>query len=330
MCYSAQVWQQYQQYVRHYRVKIDIATFAKLFGSRLGNDKLKIPKAMEMAFVHPDATLGEGAAHIQTDIQRWRAQQTLKLEQELFKQRKRLADAQRTLLSKTTKAATEAQRIASHKVDWHLNKLADLHRTEPKDEDNRIYPGSYAPVMVMEHGQRVLKPMRYQCRPAGKPASYDQQYPGTYNARRDNLTGFWKGQFGVTHGLMVVNAFYEHVSRPRSQNNGEPVGLDGGKDADKATENVILEFRPRPQQNMLVACLWSHWRGDGEPDLDSFAAITDTPPAEVAAAGHDRCIIPIKEEHIDAWLNPDPTRLEALYAILDDRQRPYYEHRLAA
>jgi len=79
---------------------------------------------------------------------------------------------------------------------------------------------------------------------------------------------------------------------------------------------------------MLVACLWSRWRGGPhEPELLSFAAITDEPPAEIAAAGHDRCIIPIKPEHVDAWLNPDPRDLKALYAILDDRERPYYEHR---
>ncbi|OWJ59979.1 hypothetical protein BWU74_12080 [Paraburkholderia caledonica] len=39
---------------------------------------------------------------------------------------------------------------------------------------------------------------------------------------------------------------------------------------------------------------------------------------------------PIKPENIDAWLNPDPKDLEAMYAILDDRDRPYYEHRMAA
>ncbi|MFS8087355.1 MAG: hypothetical protein ACMG6H_17110, partial [Acidobacteriota bacterium] len=61
-----------------------------------------------------------------------------------------------------------------------------------------------------------------------------------------------------------------------------------------------------------------------------FAAITDDPPPEISAAGHDRVIIPIKAEHIDAWLNPDPNNLAALYAILDDRERPYYEHRMAA
>ena len=65
-------------------------------------------------------------------------------------------------------------------------------------------------------------------------------------------------------------------------------------------------------------------------DLLSFAAITDEPPSEIAAAGHDRCIIPIKLENIDARLNPDASDLAAMYAILDDREHPYYEHRLAA
>ncbi|MEW9586334.1 SOS response-associated peptidase family protein [Paraburkholderia sp. DGU8] len=74
----------------------------------------------------------------------------------------------------------------------------------------------------------------------------------------------------------------------------------------------------------------SHWKAPGEPDLLSFAAITEEPPDEVAAAGHDRCIVPIKPENIDAWLNPDSENLAALHAILDDRDRPYYEHQLAA
>ena len=53
--------------------------------------------------------------------------------------------------------------------------------------------------------------MRYQCRLAGKPATYDVRYPGTYNARRDNLDGFWADVYGTQHGIMVVNSFYENV-----------------------------------------------------------------------------------------------------------------------
>jgi putative SOS response-associated peptidase YedK len=81
---------------------------------------------------------------------------------------------------------------------------------------------------------------------------------------------------------------------------------------------------------MLVACLWSRWSGSGEPDLLSFAAITDERPPEVSAAGHARCIVPIKPENIDAWLNPNASDLAALHAILDDRDRPFYDHRMAA
>jgi hypothetical protein len=40
--------------------------------------------------------------------------------------------------------------------------------------------------------------------------------------------------------------------------------------------------------------------------------------------------VPIKPEHIDAWLNPNAADLRAQHAILDDRDRPYYDHRLAA
>jgi hypothetical protein len=86
---------------------------------------------------------------------------------------------------------------------------------------------------------------------------------------------------------MVANAFFENVSKHRTE--GREL-REGEKE-----ENVVLEFRPKPTQDMLLACLWSHWT-EGEESLLSFAAITDEPPAEVAAAGHDRCVIPIKPE----------------------------------
>jgi putative SOS response-associated peptidase YedK len=252
----------------------------------------------------------EAEAQIRGCIEAFNSRQATQLEQELFKQRKRLVDAERALQVKVTKKASEDVRIATNKIAAAKEKLSDLGRVELLDRDARIFPGVYAPVMVWEDGRRVIKPMRYQCRPAGKPAFYDTKFPGTYNARRDNLEGFWKDLFGFSHGLLVVNAFYENVRQ------------DG--------RNVVLEFRPQPEQDMLVACLWSRWRAPGEPELLSFAAITDEPPPEIAAAGHDRCIIPIKPAHIDAWLQPDRKDLAAQYAILDDRERPYYEHRLAA
>jgi putative SOS response-associated peptidase YedK len=312
MCYSAQVIEHYGKYVKLHGADIDIASFERLYGFRCQDDRIKIPKSMDALF---QGGGGLDEDRIQVHLRQFHAQQSTKLEQELFKQRTRLADAERTLRLKTTKAAAESKRIATSKMAWAQGKLADLRRDELAPQDSRIYPGFYAPVIVMENGRKVVKPMRYQCRPAGKPAIYDSKFPGTYNARRDNLEGFWREQFGHTHGVLVISAFYEHVERRGAT--GEP-------------EKVILAFNPKPQQAMLVACVWSRWTSPGEPELLSFAAITDTPPAEVSAAGHDRCVIPIKPENMDAWLQPDPSKRAAQFAILDDRERPYYENRLAA
>jgi hypothetical protein len=208
MCYSAQITADYRKYVHVYGADIDIDEFFQLFWDRRSGNKSKIPKAMEAPFLMPQ---NDAEARIKEAIVEFSADQTMKLEEDLFKQRTRLADAERTLLTKTTKAATESQRIATDKITWIRGKLEDINRTELKDRDSRIFPGQYAPVMVVENGQLVVKPMRYQCRPAGKPAFYDTKYPGTYNARRDNLEGFWKGLFGYSHGVMLVSAFYENV-----------------------------------------------------------------------------------------------------------------------
>lgn len=319
MCYSAQVRHDYAAYARTYGADIDVKEFVRLYWHRQGNPKIKIPKSMDAAFAHPQ---NDDERTIKQSIEAFDAKLIAILEQDIFKQRKRLADAQRSLLTKSTKAASESKRIATDKVAWSLAKLGDLARTERKDRDARIFPAWYAPVIVMERGKRVVKPMRYQCRPEGKPAFYDTKYPGTYNARRDNLDGFWRGQFGVTHGIMIVDAFYENVSLHRVQ---QRELMPGEKD-----QNVVLEFRPKVAQPMLAACLWSRWHGTGEEELLSFAAITDDPPPEIALAGHDRCIIPIKPENVDAWLAADSQDLTSYYRILDDRERPYYEYRIAA
>ena len=319
MCYSAQIWSDYRKYTKAFGAVLSLDEYVTLFWERKNGGRIKIPKGMEAAFADPTS---DDERSIRSAISSYHAEQSTQLEQDLFKQRKRLADAERHLLRKTTRVASESKRIATDKIAWSLGKLADMRRTELQPRDCRIFPGHYAPVMVVENGRRVIKPMRYQCRPAGKPALDDARYPGTYNARRDNLEGFWKGLFGYTHGIMVVNAFYENVSRHRVEKREL---ADGEND-----ENVVLEFRPKIEQDMLVACLWSRWRGRGEADLLSFAAITDDPPPEIAMAGHDRCIIPIKLKHIDAWLNPEPGNLAAAFAVLDDRERPLYEHRMAA
>lgn len=320
MCYSALVWADYRRFQRAFRVDIDIKEFYRVFYRRSQGAQLNFPKALEDAFLaDKDPQLKE----IADLIREHRGAETVRLEQLVFAQKARLAEAERHLAKKHTKTWSEDRRRATDKVEWALEKLADLKRTTPRDSDSRIFPRSYFPVMIQENGRRVLRPMRYLCRPPGKPEENDERFPGCYNARKNSLEGYWTGVFGISHGVVLASAFYEHVNRHRVE---QRELADGEK-----VEDVVLEFKPRPEHNMLLACVWAHWTAPGKEDLYSVALITDDPPPEVAKAGHDRCVIPIDPSNLDAWLEPKGNREEA-YRILRDKEmmRPYYEHRLVA
>jgi putative SOS response-associated peptidase YedK len=110
---------------------------------------------------------------------------------------------------------------------------------------------------------------------------------------------------------MVVDSFFENVDR------------DG--------KNAVLHFKPQPAKQMLIACLYSRWVDPTTGvELLSFAAVTDEPPAEVAAAGHDRMIVSLKAASAPTWLSPAGQSDEMLQAILSDREAPIYEHEVLA
>jgi putative SOS response-associated peptidase YedK len=310
MCYSAQIWSDFKKYER-IGGELGIAAFVRLFWERRksGDWVRKLPKGMRDAFAKPRNADEMELAKLVAEGNREAAEA---VGAELQAQSLRLEKAEQVLASpKPTKKAANDQRIATDKISRARRDLDDLQRKELLPRDERMFPGTFAPVMIRQDGRKVIMPMRYQCRLPGWSEVVERKYPGTYNARRDKLGEAWRQLFGYNHGLMVVERFYEHVDR------------DG--------QDVVLEFVPQDHEPMLVACLWNRSPGyGGAPDLLSFAAITDEPPPEVAAAGHDRCIIQIRPEHVDAWLNPDPANLAAMQAILEDRPRPYYEHRLAA
>lgn len=318
MCYSAEAWTLYKQYVDEFGADIDIKAFWELY---LGRDEAyrvrgklsdgtKIPKGMDLNFLRPNTDL---ARSIQDLIGEWNGRKLEQSQIELDKQRARLAAAEEKLAVKPTKTAANEQRIATNKIKQMERWIADAKRTSHKPSvDDRIFPLWYAPVLLIEDGKPIVRPMRYLCRPNGMAASTDYtkdgKVSGKYNARRDNLTKFWRKQFGHNHCLMLAETFYENV--------------DDGRGGSKE-----IHFQPRTGESMYIACLYSHWVDPTgkEPDLWSFAAITDDPEPEVAAAGHDRTIINIKPEHAQAWLMPEGRSDEELFAIFDDKRHPYYE-----
>ena len=314
MCYSAQVVQTVRKLQRQLGVRLDYEEAEKLFFRRLDDPSISVSRGFEANFDDPST---EQERRIKDAIDSHRAGLASKLEKELFSQKSRLVNAGRALEEKETKKAREDVRIASNKIDLLTSKLSHLRRSAGRPEDDRIFPLQYAGVVIHKDGGNLLTPMRYFCRPAGKPAFYDKKFPGLYNARRDNLEKFWGEQFGRHHALMVVESFYEnvklHASERRELRDGEP------------EQNIVLQFTPNPPQIMLIACLWSHWTDPKDPDLCGFAAITDEPPPDVAAAGHDRCIINLQPQHLEAWLTPAGRGAKELQNILSDHAVSTYQ-----
>lgn len=315
MCYSALVVQGARKLNRQLGLSLDYPESERLFARRLEDPSIIISRGFEANFEEPR---NDPERRIKDAIDEYRARLATRFEKELFSQKTRLVNAERSLKDKETKKAREDVRIATNKIAALGGKLADLRRREAETLDNRIFPMVYAGVIIKKDGENLLTPMRYFCRPAGKPAFYDKKFPGLYNARRDNLERFWADQFGSHHAIMVVDSFFENVSRHVMERRELATG--------EAAQNVVLQFTPKPAQSMLIACLYSHWTGPKEPDLRGFAAITDEPPPDVAAAGHDRCIINLNAAHVEAWLTPEKRSAEELQAILSDRAVSLYQH----
>lgn len=318
MCYSAEVVAGYRAYVREFGADIDIKEFIRLYVHRAGSaGSIKTPKAMDAEFT---SCVPLDAAPIPVAINQYKDELARELQSKLTAQRARLQKAEESLAKKLTKTAVEERRKAAKFIDECSRQLADIDRTELTSADSRIFPGWWAPVMIARAGRRIIAPMRFRCRLPGWTTATEKKYDGTYCARIDNLEGAWRKLFGRQHGVIVARKFYENVAKHDMEHRELRAG--------ETKENVRLEFKPSTGEDMYIACLWSQYRTDDGEELLSFGVITDDPPPEIAATGHNRCPIQLRSEFIDAWLNPNADDLNALYSMLQDRPRPHYEHRI--
>lgn len=304
-----------------YEARIQQDAFYDIFLRRTQGEKLYINKGMEETFSKPENKKEEAIAKL---IEEWHSSEITWLEEELFKQKKRLADAERVLKSgKVTKKAENDQRIATDKIEKYLKDLEGHKSKKITDSDFRIFPMHYVSMLTVDDkGNRLVLPVRYHMRPSTEDASFDKEYFGCYNARFDNLTRvpFWRNSLGKRHGIILVKRFFENVPTDVYQKK-----FKLPKDANDK-KNLVLCFEPDNVEYMIIPMLWDIWQKKGEPTLYSGALITDDPAPEIAEAGHDRTPIFLKESAVDSWLNcRDPKEAKE---ILMERERPRYSHRV--
>ena len=283
--------------------------FEDVFKFRLEGSGAKISRTMEACFLEDPKTPAE--KRIAKYILQFREQEVTESEKELFTQKKRLADAERTLKTKVTKKAQNDQRIATDKIEKLKYKIERLNSNKLSESDSRIYPGQYAPLVFEKDGERWVAPFRYLIRPNGESPEFDKKFNGAYNMRRDSLDRvfWWKNLFGKHHGFMEISAFWENVERHG--------------------RNAIIKFSPDGDYPLIVPCIFD-FNKKGEFPLSSFALITDEPNPEVKAAGHDRTPIFLKEENLQMWLDTSKKDNSRFEKVFDEKQPTYFEHEVAA
>ncbi len=203
-------------------------------------------------------------------------------------------------LSRMFQAEIDKQRFLAFEREQRKNS----HVFKGPDEDDRIFPNTFLPVVKWEENQRRILPMRYRLRPHDAKEEVPSKY-NLFNARVDSLEArkTWRPLFGQNHGVIVLKRFYEWVS-------------------DAEGKKVLVSFKPK-QDYMTVPVLYDFY----ESPVVSFyscALITKDPPSEIERAGHDRCPIFIKEDLIDTWLQPQGKSKEEIYSLLNQPQDTTY------
>lgn len=182
------------------------------------------------------------------------------------------------------------------------------------DLGHRAYPKQFLPTIVGDNGRNWLRPLRYSLRPHWATKELASKYC-YYNARLDRLleAKSWKPLLGRNHALIPFSGFYEWVTG-------------------KADKKVELKFNPEGKPVMWAPAIWDTWQSkDGKIQFSSVALITDEPPPEVEAAGHDRCPIFLSADAISAWLTPSAMKPKEWHEFLiGNRETVTYTHRNAA
>lgn len=190
----------------------------------------------------------------------------------------------------------------------------------------------YAPIFIKKNNQLISEPMRYGLffEPSlrivhnGKRA----EKRCNYNSRLDNLhSPAWKTAYNKGHGLIVLEGFFENVlvkdllsagnvtleqvkhqfsknaedRKARILSQGKKYSPTKTEQKDPLTRNIVIQFSPRLSTNLWIPVIYNkdHW--DKNP-FRGFSMITSEPRPEIAAAGHDRCPVVLREAEALKWL----------------------------
>jgi putative SOS response-associated peptidase YedK len=307
MCYSALIEADLRKLERQFGVKVDWTSFEEAFNIRAKYDQAMIPSGLDSYIIQNAETplqkrLAKMAkTHYEDEIKKFSAK-LKKYEQDVKDFEAKIKGG--------SKAKDLEEKLAKRQatVQWHKEKIEYYQKIEESGAP-RVFPNFYAPVIIKEDKDSWIRLMRYHLCPKNGKEMNPFKY-NLFNARRDRLldSRTWKPVFGKQHGIFPFHRFYESV-------------------ADKDDKSKIIYFQPKDQEIMWSAAIFEESKIPFG-NLRSFAAITDEPPPEVAAAGHDRCPVFLAKENFEEWLTPKASPQE-LVKLLGGVVPTYFEHKAA-
>lgn len=149
-----------------------------------------------------------------------------------------------------------------------------------------IAPTQLAPVVVVENGEVVLKPMRWGLVPFW--AKDDSIGDRMINARAETVKEkpAFRASFKRRRCLVVADSLYEWQKLPNSKL--------------KQPMRILL----KDESPFGFAGLWDTWTGPDGSGLETFTIITGE-PNEVVAPIHHRMAVILPKEHHAQWLDPE-------------------------
>lgn len=271
---------------------LDYDSLLRIYADRLQDTTIQIPSALDQWWIENSRNSEE--KKLAKLVREFHEKSLDKFREEIGVLENVISELEAKQQKKPTKTAEKSLGAKLRKRETLQGKIAAIKEGKTS---GRIFPMQFAPLIIESDGERRIILARYQV---------DDNFE-SFNARRDSLQkkATWKPLFGKSHGLFVFTKFYEWVER--------------------GNEKVMISFSPRGYEVMWAPAMYKHHSAG----LDTFAMITDEPPPEVLAAGHDRCPVFLNEESVGNWLNPQGMKAIEVDALLDQKVKTFFEYQAA-
>lgn len=276
-----------------FRAGLDYDSLLEIYSQRLLDLRMQIPSALDQWFIENARNSEEKKLALLS--REFREKSLDRFQHEVTEIEGVIQALESKQALKPTKTNQKSLDAKLRNRDRLIGKIADLKSGKCS---TRIYPMSFAPLIVECGSQRKIIIARYQVAKEFE----------SFNARRDSIQKklTWKPLLGKFHGIFAFTQFYEWVER------------EGKK--------VMISFRPEGFELMWAPCLYKEYKNER---ISAFAMITDDPPPEVLRAGHDRCPIFLAESSLSKWLSPIGLSLMEIDSLFDMKEETTFKSQTA-